>query len=101
VKSADQVALVAQPLPGVVALPLHEMAGHVDGTLALDIRQITGRRLTDVKIHECWRGPCTVELRPNAQFPLHRLPVLEECDGYYWKADFTLVTGEVLHDYLA
>lgn len=36
----------------------------------------------------------------NAQFPLHRLPVLEECDGYYWKADFTLVAGEVLHDCL-
>jgi len=72
---------------------------HIDGRPA--IRQITGRRLTDVKIHECWRGPCTVELRPNAQFPVHRLPVLEECDGYYWKADFTLVPGEILQDLLA
>jgi acetoacetate decarboxylase len=77
----------------------HKVIQHIDGRPA--VRQITGRRLTDVKIHECWRGPCTVELRPNAQFPLHRLPVLEECDGYYWKADFTLIAGEVLHDYLA
>ena len=77
----------------------YKVIQHIDGRPA--VRQITGRRLTDVKIHECWRGPCTVELRPNAQFPLHRLPVLEECHGSYWKADFTLVAGEVLHDYLA
>jgi acetoacetate decarboxylase len=76
----------------------YKVIPHIDGRTA--VRQITGRRLTDVKIHECWRGPCTVELRPNAQFPLHRLPVREELDGYYWKADFTLVAGEVLYDHL-
>src|SRR5262249_42646974 len=34
------------------------------------IRQITGRRLGDLSISECWMGPCTVELRPNAQAPV-------------------------------
>ena len=77
----------------------YKVIPHIDGRPA--VRQITGRRLMDVKIHECWRGPCTVELRPNAQFPVYRLPVLGECEGYYWKADFTLVAGEILHDYLA
>jgi acetoacetate decarboxylase len=76
----------------------YKVLQHINGECAL--RQITSRRLADVKIHECWRGPCTVELRPNAQAPLHRLPVVEELDGYYWKAEFTLVPGEVLHDYL-
>lgn len=76
----------------------YKVLQHITGETA--VRQITSRKLADVRIHECWRGPCTVELRPNAQAPLHRLPVLEELDGYYWKADFTLVPGEIIHDYL-
>lgn len=71
---------------------------HIDGRPA--IRQLTARRLSDVVVHECWGGPCTVELRPNAQAPLHRLPVVEMLDGLHWRADFTLVPGRIIHDYL-
>jgi acetoacetate decarboxylase len=56
--------------------------------------------LADVKVTECWRGPSTTELRPNAQAPIHRLPVLEMLDGFFWQAEFSLVAGEVLLDYL-
>ena len=52
-------------------------------------------------MHECWTAPCSVELRPNAQAPVWRLPVLEPLNGFFWRADFTLVPGRVLHDYLA
>ena len=71
---------------------------NIDGTPA--IRQITSRRLADMVVHECWVGPCTVELRPNAQAPVFRLPVVEPLEAYYWRADFTLVPGEIVHDYL-
>ena len=71
---------------------------HIDGTPA--IRQLTSRSLSDVKVSECWRGPCTVELRPNAQAPVHRLPVREMLDGFFWNTEFTLVPGVVLLDYL-
>ena len=71
---------------------------HVDGRPA--IRQVTSRRLAEVAVHEAWAGPCTVELRPNAQLPIFRLPVIEPLEGFLWRADFTLVPGEVLHDYL-
>ena len=71
---------------------------HIDGRPA--IRQITSRKLTEVVVHECWRGPATVELRPNAQAPVFRLPVVEPLEAFYWRADFTLVPGEILHDYL-
>lgn len=64
------------------------------------LRQITSRRLADVVVHECWEGPCTVELRPNAQLPVFRLPVIEPLQGFYWRADFTLIAGEIIHDYL-
>jgi acetoacetate decarboxylase len=72
---------------------------HIDGKPA--IRQLTSRRLTDVVVHECWEGPCTLELRPNIQAPVYRLPVKEVLNGFYWRADFNLVPGVILHDYLA
>jgi len=71
---------------------------HIDERPA--IRQLTSRKLTDLKIHECWVGPCTVEIRPNAQAPLFRLPVIYMLAGYYWRADFKLVKGEIIYDYL-
>src|SRR3954469_12625085 len=72
---------------------------HIDGRPA--IRQITSRRLTDRVVHECWKGAATVELRPNAQAPVFRLPVLDPVEAFHWRADFTLVSGEIIHDYLA
>lgn len=72
---------------------------HITGKPA--IRQLTSRQLTDVVVHECWAGPCTVELRPNTQAPVYRLPVFEALTGFYWRADFTLVPGAIVYDYLA
>lgn len=76
----------------------YKLISGIDGLPA--IRQLTARRLTDVVVDQCWTGPVTVELRPNAQAPVHQLPVLEPLDGLYWHADFSLVPGRVLHDYL-
>lgn len=71
---------------------------HIDGTPA--IRQVTSRKLADVVVHEAWSGPATMELRPNAQLPVFRLPVVEPLQGFFWRADFTLIEGETIHDYL-
>lgn len=71
---------------------------HIDGRPA--IRQLTSRKLADVTVHEAWQGPCTVELRANAQLPVFRLPVIEPLEGFFWRADFTLVAGEIIYDYL-
>ncbi|HAV24025.1 MAG TPA: acetoacetate decarboxylase [Bacteroidetes bacterium] len=76
----------------------YKVIPHIDGRPAL--RQITSRKLSKVKVHECWVGPCTVDLRSNAQAPVYKLPVIDMSLGYFWKADFTLVPGEILHDYL-
>ena len=70
----------------------------VDGKIA--IRQLTARRFEDVRVHECWSGPATMELRPNAQAPVYKLPVREVLAGFYWRTDFVLPWGTVLHDYL-
>lgn len=71
---------------------------HIDGSYA--IKQLTARSFADLVVHECWWGQATVEIRPNAQAPLYKLPILEMLDGFYWVCDFTLPFGEVIHDYL-
>jgi acetoacetate decarboxylase len=71
---------------------------HIDGRMA--VLQLVARELAGVKVEECWQGPSTVELRPNAAAPVHRLPVREFLDGFYWRGSFSLVGGTVLHDYL-
>jgi acetoacetate decarboxylase len=96
-QAAVDVAAMQAHFPFTVNLNL-KAVDHIDGRPA--IRQLTSRALADLTVHECWRGPCTVELRPNAQAPVHRLPVVEMLDGFHWRADFTLVPGRVIHDYL-
>jgi acetoacetate decarboxylase len=60
------------------------------------VRELTARDFTDVDIHEVWEGFGTVELRPNAQAPLHLLPVRDVMRALYWRADFTANFGRVL-----
>ena len=67
----------------------------VDGGVT---RQLTAREFDDVVVHEVWRGPGTVELRPNAQAPVHLLPVLEVETAFHWRVDFTLTYGRVLEE---
>lgn len=67
----------------------------IDGSTAA-VRELTARAFEDVVFHEVWRGPGTVELRPNAQAPVHLLPVREVVEAFYWRVDFTLVYGHVL-----
>jgi acetoacetate decarboxylase len=71
----------------------------VDGTDG--IRQLTVRNLLNVRVYECWTGPATISILPNAQAPVYLLPVEEHLNGYFWRCDFTLDHGRVIHDYLA
>jgi acetoacetate decarboxylase len=63
-----------------------------------EVRQLTVRDFADVTIHEIWREPDTVELRPNARLPVYLLPVLEVEAAFHWRVDFTLVCGRVLEE---
>jgi acetoacetate decarboxylase len=62
------------------------------------VRQLTAREFEDVVVHEVWRGQGTIELRPNAQAPVHLLPVLDVEAAFHWRVDFTLVYGRVLEE---
>lgn len=68
---------------------------NVDGS-GWAVRELTARTLDEVVVDEVWRGHGTLELRPNAQVPVHLLPVREVIEAFYWRADFSLVDGEVI-----
>ena len=91
-------AEVLTPYFDLATNPNLKAVDHVVGTP--EIRQITSRRSSDVVVLEAWEGRCTVEVRATAQVPVCGLPVLEPLVGFCWRADFTLVPGEVIHDYL-
>lgn len=76
----------------------HKVIRNIDGTQG--INQITSRTLADVKVTECWKGPSTLELFENKEAPFHLLPVIETVESFYWKANFSLVPGIILYDYL-
>jgi acetoacetate decarboxylase len=76
----------------------HKVIRNIDGTMGMN--QITSRVLADVLVKDCWKGPSTLVLEPNINANLYRLPVLETIESFYWKADFTLVPGSILIDFL-
>jgi acetoacetate decarboxylase len=62
-------------------------------------RELVARSFADVVEHEAWTGPGTLELRPNAQLPVHRLAVGEVVLALHRMLDLTLAPGTVVHTY--
>lgn len=67
-----------------------------DGTFR---RELLVREFVDVETREAWTGPATVELRPNAQAPLYRLPVLSVEFAMHRVLDLSLGPERVVHRY--
>jgi acetoacetate decarboxylase len=65
------------------------------------VRELVVRTFEDVETHECWAGPATIELRPNAQVPVHRLAVGDVRLGLHRIVDLTLPPGCAIHRYAA
>lgn len=76
----------------------HKVIRNIDGSQG--INQITARTLSDVQVKEIWSGDCSVELFPNLEAPLHLLPVIKNVRSFYWEADFALVPGTIVRDFI-
>ena len=66
-----------------------------------DVLQLTSTTLKNVVGREVHKGPATLRFGMSPADPFHRIPVEEIVGGYYYRTDFTLDDGEVVHDYLA
>jgi acetoacetate decarboxylase len=67
----------------------HKVIRNIDGSQG--INQVTARTLSDVQIKGIWSGNCTVNLL---------LPVVKSVKSFYWEADFALVPGVIVRDFL-
>jgi acetoacetate decarboxylase len=76
----------------------HKVIRNIDGTQG--INQITARTLSNVEVKGMWSGDVTVELHPNKEAPFHLLPVVKNVKSFYWEADFALVPGVIVRDFL-
>lgn len=76
----------------------HKVIRNIDGTQG--INQITARTLSNVIIKGIWSGDVSVELYPNKEAPFHLLPVVKSVKAFYWEADFALVPGVIVRDFL-
>jgi len=62
-------------------------------------RELVARTFADIEEHEAWVGPATLELRPNAQVPVHLLAVREVVLGLHRVLDLSLPPGHVVQRY--
>lgn len=62
-------------------------------------RELVARTFADVEQHEAWIGPATLELRANAQVPVHLLAVRAVVLGLHRVLDLSLPPGHVVHRY--
>jgi acetoacetate decarboxylase len=76
----------------------HKVIRNIDG--GHGINQITARTLSEVRVKGIWSGDCTVELYSNTEAPFHLLPVVRNIRSFYWEADFALVPGVIVRDFV-
>jgi acetoacetate decarboxylase len=62
-------------------------------------RELIVRPFEDVELREAWTGPGTLELRPNAQVPVHLLAVRRVELALHRMLDITLAPATVVHRY--
>ena len=62
-------------------------------------RDLLVRRFADVKVSEAWTGSATLEFRPNAQVPVHLLPIREVVVGVHRTVDLTLTEARTVHTF--
>ena len=66
-----------------------------------EVFQLTSTTLTKVVIREVHKGPATLRFGLSPADRFADIPIEEIIGGYYFRTDFTLEDGEVIHDYLA
>jgi acetoacetate decarboxylase len=62
--------------------------------------QLTSTTLRNAVVREVNKGPATLRFGSSPADRIEEIPILKVLGGYYYRTDFTLDDGEVIHDYL-
>lgn len=63
--------------------------------------QLTSTTLTNAVVREVNKGPATLRFGSSPADRVEEIPIRTIQGGYYYRTDFTLGDGTVIHDYLA
>jgi len=66
-----------------------------------EVFQLTSTALTNIVVREVNKGPATLQFGASPADRIADIPVVEVTGGYYFRIDFTLGDGAIIHDYLA
>ena len=64
-----------------------------------EIDQLTSTRLTNTALREVHKGPATLNFGGSPADRVAEIAVKKVVGGFYYRTDFTLGDGVVLHDY--
>ena len=62
--------------------------------------QLASTTLRNVVMKDVLKGSATLEFFPSPVDRFCDIPIVKVLGGYFYRADFTLEDGEVIHDYL-
>jgi acetoacetate decarboxylase len=66
-----------------------------------EVFQLTSTTLTNIVVREVNKGPATLAFATSPADRIVDIPIVEVMGGYYFRTDFTLGDGTIIHDYLA
>jgi len=66
-----------------------------------EVDQLTSTTLTNTALREVHKGPATLNFGASPADRIAEIPIKKVVGGFYYRTDFTLEDGEVIHNYLA
>jgi acetoacetate decarboxylase len=91
----------AEDLGGTPEWITRRFIPNVSLSAAPDIDQLTSTTLTNIVMHDVYKGAATLTFGSSPADRLEVIPIEEVIGGFYFENQFTLGDGEVVHDYLA
>ena len=102
IDSAMHLAEFAPPgeLSGTAEWVTRKVVPSVSLDAPPDVDQLTSTTLTNTALREVHKGPATLSFGASPADRLDQIPIKKVIGGYYYRTDFTLGDGEVIHDYM-
>ncbi len=99
---AMQLSAFAVPgeLSGTAEWVTRKRVPSVSANAPPEVDQLTSTKLTNTALREVHKGPASLKFGESPSDRIAEIPVKKVVGGFYYRTDFTLDDGEVLHNYL-
>ena len=103
VRAAMQIGDLCKPgeLGGSAEYVQLKMIPSVRRDAPPEVMQLTSTTLRNIVMRDTFKGAATLEFLPSPVDRFCDIPVVKVTGGYFYRADFTLDDGDIIHDYLS